>query len=291
MDYRLRQDVEQKLQGEIGTIYKTSGGKISVALVYPNTYYVGMSNLGFQTIYGFLNARADVCCERAFLPDREILELYAHTRTPVFSFESKTPLADFDIIAFSVSFENDYLNILKILELARMPLKSEERQDNDPYVILGGAVTTINPEPLALFIDLFIIGDGELVLARLIETYQHFAGKQSKQEFLECAAAIPGVYVPALYAVEYDQLGHIQQVAPLKNAPATVEQCLLPELADYPAYSRILTENTEFGGLFLLQINRFPHFRAGAGLLAISRRTPFDFLSVGSHTRSILECW
>ncbi len=256
MDYRLRQDVEKKLHGEIGTIYKTSRDRTSVALVYPNTYYVGMSNLGFQAIYGFLNAREDVCCERAFFPDREVLKLYEQTKTRLFSFETETPLADFDIIAFSVSFENDYLNILKILELSRVPLRSEDRTNSDPCVILGGVVTTINPEPLAMFIDLFVIGDGELFFDNFIEIYQNLARRPSKQEFLERVAEIPGAYVPSLYEVEYDTFGHIKRFAPRHNAPETVEKCSISNLADYPAYSRILTENTEFGDMFLLQINR-----------------------------------
>jgi len=256
MDYRLRQDVDKKLRGEIGTTYKTFGDKTSVALVYPNTYHVGMSNLGFQTIYGFLNTRDDVCCERAFLPDREIFKLYGQTRTALFSFESKRSLADFDIIAFSVSFENDYLNILKILELSGVPLKSEERKTSDPCVILGGGITTINPEPLTMFFDLVIIGDGELVLDRFIEIYQRWAGKSSKQELLEYAAEIPGIYVPSLYEVEYDNFGHIKRFAPINKAPETIERSSISELAGYPAYSRILTKNTEFGEMFLLQINR-----------------------------------
>jgi radical SAM superfamily enzyme YgiQ (UPF0313 family) len=256
MDYRLLQDVDEKLRGEIGTIYTTGGDKISVVLVYPNTYYVGMSNLGFQAIYGFLNARDDVSCERAFLPAREGLKLYEQTRTPLFSYESKKPLADFDIIAFSVSFENDYLNILKVLELARVPLRSEEREPSDPLIILGGIVTTINPEPLAMFFDLIIIGDGEPILEKVIETYQSCSGKFSKQELLERAAAIPGVYVPSFYEVEYEDFGHIRRFAPTPNAPETVDKCFIPDLAHYPAYSRILTENTEFGNMFLLEINR-----------------------------------
>ena len=132
MDYRLRRDVEGKLQRETGTVQKPLAGKTSVALVYPNTYYVGMSNLGFQTIYGYLNARDDVCCERVFFPDREMLPLFEQTRTRLFSLESKTPLHAFDFVAFSVSFENDYLNILKILELSGISLTSDERKEEEP---------------------------------------------------------------------------------------------------------------------------------------------------------------
>lgn len=232
-----------------------------MALVYPNTYYVGMSNLGLQTIYGYLNARDDVCCERAFLPDREMLPLYQQTRTPLFSLESKTPLQAFDLVAFSVSFENDYLNILTILELSGISLTSDERKAEEPCVIVGGAVTTINPEPLAMFIDLFVIGDGEPLLDKLIETYQQCAGHHTKRVFLEQAAEIPGVYVPACYEAAYDDTGHLCQFAPKQHAPKTVAQSTLRDLGGHPAYSRILTEDTEFGGLFLLQLNRGCSYR------------------------------
>jgi radical SAM superfamily enzyme YgiQ (UPF0313 family) len=256
LDYRLRQEVAEKLQGEIGTCYRASGDKISVVLVYPNTYYVGMSNLGFQAIYGFLNARDNVYCERAFLPDSELLTVYEHTRTPVFSYESQKPLAEFEIIAFSVSFENDYLNILKILELARVPFKSEERTAADPLLILGGTVTTINPEPLALFFDLVVLGDGEPVLEQVLTTYQDCAAECSRQALLGRMATIPGVYIPSLYQVEYSEFGHIHRIVPHHGAPETVVSCIIPDLIQYPAYTRIFTDQTEFGDLFLLEIER-----------------------------------
>lgn len=256
MDYRLRQDAEQKLRAEVGTIYKPAAHTTSVALVYPNTYFVGMSNLGFQTIYGYLNAREDVCCERAFLPEPENFSLYSQTHTALFSLESQSPLSEFDLVAFSVSFENDYLNLLTILELSGIPLQTEERTDADPCILVGGAITTINPEPLALFVDLFVIGDGEIVLDALLDAYRQSGGKHAKQPFLERAAALPGVYVPAYYQVSYNEHGLIAQIDARPPAPQTITQAVLPELSHYPAYSRILTEQTEFGGLFLLQLNR-----------------------------------
>lgn len=256
MDYRLRQEIDRKLKGEVGTIYKTANGKISVVLIYPNTYYVGMSNLGFQTIYGFLNERDDVCCERAFLPDRDILKRYASTKTPLCSLETKTAISNFDIVAFSVSFENDYLNILKILELSRIPLKAEERETCKPLIILGGAVTAINPEPLAMFIDLFVIGDGEYILTDVLQAYQDAVAPESKQALLERLANIPGVYVPSFYDIVYESYGHIKQITAKATAPEHVGKCPVHDLDRYPAYSRILTEHTEFGHMFLLQINR-----------------------------------
>jgi radical SAM superfamily enzyme YgiQ (UPF0313 family) len=254
--YRLRQDVEAKLKTEIGTCYKATDEATSVALVYPNIYAVGMANLGVQTIYGYLNARDDVRCERAFLPDKAMLPIYEQTGAQLFSYESQQPLTDFDIVAFSISFENDYLNILKILQLARIPLKTEERPEGGPLILAGGAVTTINPEPLAMFIDLFIVGDGEAVFEQFFRTYKQVAGHESKQAVLEALAEVAGVYAPAMYAVEYDVAGHITRRTPTGRAPETIEPGSLTRLDDYPAYSRILTANSEFGDMFLLQINR-----------------------------------
>lgn len=256
MDYRLKQDIDRKLQGEIGTIFKIANDKISIALIYANTYYVGMSNLGFQTIYGFLNERDDVFCERAFLPDPDTLTRYESTKTSLCSFESKTALSEFDILAFSVSFENDYLHILKILELSRIPLKAEDRSEHKPLIMLGGAITAINPEPLAMFIDLFVIGDGEFILTDVIKTYRDAVDKGSKRSLLERLAQIPGVYVPSLYDIEYDADGRIKKITARSNVPESIEKCPVHDLDLYPAYSRILTEQTEFGSMFLLQINR-----------------------------------
>lgn len=256
MDYRIRQDIERKLQGEQGTIFKAAQGKIRIALIYPNTYYVGMSNLGLQTIYGFLNAREDVCCERAFLPEAPILDLYTRTHTPLCSLESQTPLSEFELLAFSISFENDELNILKILELAHVPLKAEDRNNDDPFVLLGGALTTINPEPLALFLDLVVLGDGEDVLTSLLDMYQKVRETEPKHESLKQLAQVRGVYVPSLYDIDYNEEGYIIDIAPIAGAPCPVGTCPIVTLDHYPAYSRILTEQTEFGDMFLVQINR-----------------------------------
>ena len=258
MDYRLRQDAEGKLQAEIGTIYKgRSSGTIAVVLAYPNSYYVGMSNLGMQAIYGCLNERDDVCCERVFLPDQEVLGVYAQTGVSLCSLESQTPLTEFDILAFSVSFENDYLNLLTMLKLAKLPLKAEDRDERFPLIVVGGAISAINPEPLAMFVDLFVLGDGEPALDELLEMYRQHSETCSRSELLEHLATLPGLYVPALYDISYLQDGEIDQVRPRSAAiPAVISKCSVPSLDRHPAYSRILTENTEFGKLFLLQINR-----------------------------------
>ena len=258
MDYRLRRNAEEKLQGEIGTVYKgRNTTNIAVAIAYPNSYYVGMSNLGIQAIYGFLNERSDVCCERVFLPDKEVFKLYAQTGASLCTLESQTPLAEFDILAFSVSFENDYLNILTMLELAKVPLKAEERDERLPLVVVGGSISAINPEPLAMFVDVFVPGDGEPILGELLELYNRHSKHSSRQELLEHLATLPGLYVPALYDISYCENGQISRRRSLSTAvPAAIEKCSLDSLEQHPAYSRILTEHTEFGNLFLLQLNR-----------------------------------
>ena len=136
---KLRERADFLLSREKGTVYKDPGGRITIALVYPNTYHVGMSNLGFQGIYGLLNNMKDIVCERAFLPDDKDIHEYARTNTELFSIESKRSLSRFDIIAFSVSFENDYPNIARIFELSKIPLRSRERKSHHPLVIMGGA--------------------------------------------------------------------------------------------------------------------------------------------------------
>ena len=164
MSQKIREKIEFLLSKEKGTVYKDPGGKISIALVFPNTYHVGMSNLGFQGLYGLLNGMKDIVCERAFLPDDQDIDEHIRTNTELFSMESKRALNRFDIIAFSVSFENDYPNILKILDLARLPRRSSERTGRHPLIIMGGVCAFFNPEPIADFFDICFIGEAEEML-------------------------------------------------------------------------------------------------------------------------------
>jgi hypothetical protein len=158
ISWKLIQKARGVLEKERGTVHKPWGGKISICLIYPNRYYVAMSNLGFQTVYRHLNAADDVVCERAFLPDPEDLQEYHSTQTPIFSLESQKPLSDFDILAFSVSFENDYINILTLLDLAHIPLESRLREQGFPLVMGGGVAVFLNPEPISEFFDCFVLG-------------------------------------------------------------------------------------------------------------------------------------
>ncbi len=163
-----RSDVKQYKETRTGAILK-KGGKnlINIAVVYPNTYFVGMSNLGFQAVYSLLNNIEGVSCDRFFLPVPN-----KTSKKNVFSIENKTPLSDFDIVAFSISFENDYPNILDILVSAGIPTRSQKREESHPLVIAGGVATFLNPEPIADYFDLFLIGEAEtLQLIRpLLET-------------------------------------------------------------------------------------------------------------------------
>src|SRR4030042_5177012 len=146
--WKLIQKAKRILEKERGTVRKPWGGINSICLIYPNTYHLGMSNLGFQTVYQSLNSEDDIVCERAFLPDLQDLQEYHNTPTPIFSLESQKPLSDFDILAFSISFENDFINILTQLELARIPLQSHHREREYPLVIAGGEAMFLNTEPI-----------------------------------------------------------------------------------------------------------------------------------------------
>ncbi|PKL51441.1 MAG: hypothetical protein CVV37_06390 [Nitrospira bacterium HGW-Nitrospira-1] len=144
MNRKLVDKINYLISKEKGTVFKDPGGRINIALVYPNRYSVGMSSLGFQGIYGFLNSMHDVVCERVFLPDEGELLEYIRTNTRLFSLESKRTLDRFDIIAFSVSFENDYPNVVKILKMAKIPVRSIDRDESDPLVIMGGVCAFYN---------------------------------------------------------------------------------------------------------------------------------------------------
>jgi radical SAM superfamily enzyme YgiQ (UPF0313 family) len=156
---KIIEHIDFLLSKERGTVYKDPGGKVTICLVYPNVYRIGMSNLGFQGIYTLLNRRGDVVCERAFLPDEYYMEEHVRTGTEILSMESKRPLIRFEIVAFTLSFENDYPNIMTILGMSRIPAKRDERKDIHPLLIMGGTCAFYNPEPVAEFFDLCFVGE------------------------------------------------------------------------------------------------------------------------------------
>ena len=239
-------------RSEKGTVYKDPGGRVNVCLVYPNTYHVGMSNLGFQGIYSILNARDDTVCERAFLPDEADLKEYERTGSELFSLESKRPLGRFDIVAFSVSFENDYPSIPVILRLARIEVFSSERKAREPVLLLGGVCAMFNPEPLSDFFDLIFIGEADSALNELIETYN---GSEDKGAFLRAIPEREGYYVPGFYEVLYSEDGRIKERRATGDAPQTIrkrtERVLNGRLR--PA---IITPETEFSNMYLIEAMR-----------------------------------
>jgi radical SAM family uncharacterized protein len=242
-------------ESEIGTIRKKWKGRIKVALVYPNTYHVGMSNLGFQTVYYLLNKIEDVVCERAFLPEHG-----GQKTGQILSIESGKPISNFDIIAFSVSFENDYPNLLTILERAGLPLRSSERGNPHPLVIAGGVTFFSNPEPVAPFVDCFLIGEAEAILPRFLDVTLSKFRSQDRQSCLKTLSQnVPGVYVPAFYNAAYNSDGTLHAFEPLENVPFTIERRYLETLSD-PTCSVILTPNTTFDRTFLIEVGRgCPH--------------------------------
>lgn len=248
---RLSRKIKNLLSKEKGTVYKPRGGRVTVCLVYPDIYYVGMSNLGFLGVYGLINERADALSERSFLPDEEDIEEYLRTDTPLFSYESMTPLREFDIVAFSVSFENDYPNIPKILKMAHIPLMSEERNDNHPLIVMGGITAWSNPEPLAPFMDVIVVSDAEVVIDKLIE----IAKVKKRKEVLELLGKEEGFYVPSGYEVRYTPEGKIKERISFKGFSKIVKRLYLDDL-NKGVKASIITPETEFSDIYLIEAMR-----------------------------------
>ncbi len=234
---------------------KPHGDRLRVALSFPNSYFVGMSNLGLQTMYKLFNAREDTVCERFFLPAKQELAALLESGARVVTLESQTPVRDFDVIAFSVSFEWDYTNVLTLLRLAGIPLRAADRDYRHPLVVIGGAVTFVNPEPLAMFADVIAAGEGESLVGALVDA----CGTPSRSETLRRLAAQRGFYIPSFYDVEYNADGTIARYVPREGtgAPPTIRKAALKttEACDPPATS-IFTPDTEFGSRFLVEVVR-----------------------------------
>ena len=251
-----RDRAREVLSREVGYVQKPHGGRLRVALAFPNTYFVGMSSLGFQTVYRLFNDIDDVVCERVFLPGRQELQAQLLSGAPLVTLESQTPVGDFDMIAFSVSFEWDYTNVISMLRLARVAPRADARTHHDPLVVIGGAVTFVNPEPLALFADVVAAGEGELLVPTLVSAVRDAS---DRDECLRRLAPEHGFYIPSFYDVRYDEEGRIAAFEPRAGtgAPPVVRKAAVKstEHLDPPATS-IFTPDTEFGSRFLIEVVR-----------------------------------
>ena len=218
----------QLLSREQGTVFKDWGGRIPIALIYPNSYYVGMSNLGFHTIYGLLNSYDNVVCERVFY--------HGGTEKP-FSLESQRPLRDFALLAFSITYELDYFNAVQMLKAGGIPLLSAERDERYPLVIAGGPCITANPQPLSPIFDCLAIGEGEAILPPMLQVLAEEI-YSSRDNLLQALTSVPGAYVPRCY----------------RGAPVVRQWA--GGLDRFATTSVVLTPNTELGKLYLMEIAR-----------------------------------
>src|SRR5947207_12429722 len=244
---KIVESYKQKLANEEGWILKR-GAQLRIALCYPNVYSIGMANLGFQAMYEIINRLPEVSCERVFLPDdvnsarsgkgsgydqalsntrasdpRPLDEMgeYERTRTPLLSLESQTKLRDFDVVAFSISFETDYLNLARMLQMSGVPVWARDRTKHDPLIVMGGAASFLNPEPIAEFTDVIGVGEGEVLGPKLIDAILE---NESKEELLLALARQGrGFYVPSLYFLSYNEDETIAAYTPLEDGvPARV---------------------------------------------------------------------
>ncbi|MDY6916668.1 MAG: radical SAM protein [Chloroflexota bacterium] len=223
-----RDDWRGRLSRESGTVFKDWGGRIPIALVYPNTYHVGMSSLGFQTLYAILNAHDSIVCERFFWERRAGEPL---------SLESQRPLSDFAVLAFSISYELDYFNVVAILKAAGLPLLAADRSDPHPLLLAGGPCITANPQPLAPFFDCFGIGEAEALLPSLLDVVEDGL-HGTRDSLLRALASLPGIYVPLLHST------------------AAVTRQWMPSIDAFATTSAVLTPDTELGRMFLVEVTR-----------------------------------
>lgn len=244
------------LERERGAIIKNHTGKLRVALAFPNSYFVGMSNLGLQTVYRLFNVHERVVCERVFLPPRQEIASRLAGKQPLVTIESQTPVADFDIFAFSVSFEWDYTNVVSMLRMARLKPRAADRTAHDPLIVIGGAVTFVNPEPLAPFADVIAAGEGEILVPGLLDA---LGEADDRDSLLTSLSTRRGFYVPSRYDVIYDGPGKVAAITPKpgSGAQAVVQKAAVKTTdALDPPSTVIFTPDTEFGSRLLIEVVR-----------------------------------
>ena len=232
--------------GEYGEIIKSSDEtRVRIAFCFPDTYEIGMSNVGMRILYGVMNEMEGVWCQRVFAPWGDMEDAMRRFRLPLFALESGDPIRDFDMIAFTIGYEMSYSNILNMLNLAGVPLRAKDRPGLENMVFAGG-VCTFNPEPLAEFIDFFSLGEGEESTVEIVTLYDRAkAGSWSKDKFLREVAKIPGVYVPGFYVHEYNDDGTLKRVIPLNGAPEVVTKRIVEDLDSAYFPTRMIVPSTE----------------------------------------------
>ncbi|HEY3382279.1 MAG TPA: radical SAM protein [Vicinamibacterales bacterium] len=254
--WQQREQARETLSREVGTIRKPHGNRLRIALAFPNTYFVGMSNLGFQTAYRLFNDCDGVVCERVFLPPKQELQERLRAGDRLRTLESQTPVADMDVLAFSVSFEWDYTNVVTMLRLAGLPIRAESRHERHPLIVLGGAISFLNPEPLALFVDVVAAGEGEVLIPELVQSVTAGGGRAA---VLHRLSGRPGMYVPSFVQVNYDGDRVSGFVAANGTTPVRlpIHKAALraADMAEPPA-TVVFTPNTEFGSRLLVEVVR-----------------------------------
>ena len=283
-----RKDLIDRLQ----ELYKDEDSRITVnphagqkvAIVYPNTYFVGMSNLGLHIIYEEINLRNDSVCERIFLPEKKELEAYDKTKTPLMSVETQRPMHQFDVVAFDVTFEMDYFHIPLMLRHGRVPIMGKDRTEFDPIVIAGGPCATFNPEPFADFIDAFIIGEGEGIVSRVLDIIRD--GKLEgldRHAILRQLADVSGVYVPSLYVPIYNEDGEFKGYDIVEGVPKTIKRHF--EMLTSGGETVVATNYTEFGAMYIIEVargcGRHCRFCMAGYCFRVPRVRPLDILKEG----------
>jgi radical SAM superfamily enzyme YgiQ (UPF0313 family) len=239
---------------ERGALRKEPGGRLQVALAYPNVWRLGMANLGLHAVYRLVNADSRALCERVFLPESPAEK--------VRSLESGRPLSDFDVVAFSLSFEEDHGNVLALLDRAGLPLRSRDRDERFPLVVAGGIAVQMNPEPLAPFVDLFLVGEGEELVASFLAAMRDLASTRARRaEALRELSRLPGAYVPSLYQVEYAGTrapggGWVTRFEPLEGAAERVRRLYVADLRTVATSRVVDSPGAQFGDLFLTEVAR-----------------------------------
>ena len=254
MSSRIVDSYKRKLAVEEG--YTSSSSGLRIALCYPNTHTIGMANLGLHTMYELFNRIPDVWCERVFLPDNDELKEYERTGTRLLSLETQQPVSGFDVIAFSISFETDYLNMARMLRLSGIPVWAAERTDSHPLVIMGGAASFLNPEPIAEFTDIIAVGEGEILAFQLIDAILENETKHEVQ--LALARIGRGFYIPSFYDVSYNPDGTVSSYAPKQEGvPARVGRALAAVNPKEGTLRRALRRGEDELARFLLEQDTF----------------------------------